>query len=114
MTAMGRGPRQAFDPPPLAAHAYQDMPLPIGFDKAISQPFIVAAMTDLLEPRPDDVEAEGCQSSDPNRKCDPNPARKPEQAFMLNFGARSGPRSLASRAGTAHGQPSRAGIWESR
>jgi protein-L-isoaspartate(D-aspartate) O-methyltransferase len=31
------------------------MPLPIGFDKTISQPFMVAVMTDLLEPRPDDV-----------------------------------------------------------
>jgi protein-L-isoaspartate(D-aspartate) O-methyltransferase len=31
------------------------MPLPIGFDKTISQPFMVAVMTDLLEPQPDDV-----------------------------------------------------------
>jgi protein-L-isoaspartate(D-aspartate) O-methyltransferase len=31
------------------------MPLPIGFDKTISQPFIVAVMTDMLAPRPDDV-----------------------------------------------------------
>jgi protein-L-isoaspartate(D-aspartate) O-methyltransferase len=30
------------------------MPLPIGFDKTISQPFIVALMTDLLDPQPDD------------------------------------------------------------
>jgi protein-L-isoaspartate(D-aspartate) O-methyltransferase len=55
LTAMGRVPRHAFVPTPLAAHAYQDTSLPIGFDKTISQPFIVAAMTDLLEPRPDDV-----------------------------------------------------------
>ena len=55
LTAMGEVPRHAFVPPPLARHAYQDMPLPIGFDKTISQPFIVAVMTDLLEPRPDDV-----------------------------------------------------------
>jgi protein-L-isoaspartate(D-aspartate) O-methyltransferase len=32
--------------------AYQDTPLPIGFDKTISQPFIVALMTDLLSPEP--------------------------------------------------------------
>jgi protein-L-isoaspartate(D-aspartate) O-methyltransferase len=55
LAAMGRVPRHAFVPPPLARHAYQDMPLPIGFDKTISQPFMVAIMTDLLEPRPDDM-----------------------------------------------------------
>ena len=55
LAAMARVPRHAFVPAPLAAHAYQDTPLPIGFDKTISQPFIVAVMTDLLEPRPDDV-----------------------------------------------------------
>ena len=55
LAAMGRVPRHAFVPLPLARHAYQDMPLPIGFDKTISQPFMVAVMTDLLEPRPDDV-----------------------------------------------------------
>jgi protein-L-isoaspartate(D-aspartate) O-methyltransferase len=38
--------------PFLAAHAYQDTPLPIGFDKTMSQPFIVALMTDLLGPKP--------------------------------------------------------------
>jgi len=37
-TAMGRVPRHAFVPPPLAAHAYQDMALPIGFDKTICSP----------------------------------------------------------------------------
>jgi protein-L-isoaspartate(D-aspartate) O-methyltransferase len=55
LSAMGRVPRHAFVPSPLAAHAYHNAPLPIGFDKTISQPFIVALMTDLLEPRQDDV-----------------------------------------------------------
>lgn len=55
MAAMGRVPRHAFVPPALAQHAYDDIPLPIGFDKTISQPLIVAVMTDLLQPRPDDV-----------------------------------------------------------
>ena len=55
LTAMGRVPRHAFVPSPLAAHGYQDAALPIGFDKTISQPFIIAVMTDLLEPRQDDV-----------------------------------------------------------
>jgi len=55
LTAMQRVPRHLFVPAPLAPYAYQDMPLPIGFDKTISQPFIVALMTDLLAPQPDDV-----------------------------------------------------------
>ena len=55
MAAMGRVPRHAFVPAPLLRYAYDDMPLPIGFDKTISQPFMVAVMTDLLEPRADDV-----------------------------------------------------------
>jgi protein-L-isoaspartate(D-aspartate) O-methyltransferase len=55
MAAMRRVPRHKFVPPPFAPHAYQDTPLPIGFDKTISQPFIVALMTDLLDPQPDEV-----------------------------------------------------------
>jgi protein-L-isoaspartate(D-aspartate) O-methyltransferase len=55
MAAMTKVPRHLFVPPPLLPHAYENMPLPIGFDKTISQPFIVAVMTDLLEPRPGDV-----------------------------------------------------------
>jgi protein-L-isoaspartate(D-aspartate) O-methyltransferase len=55
MAAMGEVPRHAFVPGPLAPYAYHDSPLPIGFDKTISQPFIVALMTDLLEPQPEDV-----------------------------------------------------------
>ncbi|MBB4226735.1 protein-L-isoaspartate(D-aspartate) O-methyltransferase [Rhizobium mongolense] len=52
MAAMQRVPRHLFVPAQLAPYAYQDMPLPIGFDKTISQPFIVALMTDLLAPQP--------------------------------------------------------------
>jgi protein-L-isoaspartate(D-aspartate) O-methyltransferase len=52
MAAMRKVPRHLFVPAPLAAYAYQDTPLPIGFDKTISQPFIVALMTDLLLPQP--------------------------------------------------------------
>jgi protein-L-isoaspartate(D-aspartate) O-methyltransferase len=55
LTAMGRVPHHAFVPSPLAVHAYHDAALPIGFDKTISQPFIVAVMADLLEPRQDDI-----------------------------------------------------------
>ena len=45
-------PRHLFVPQQLAALAYQDTPLPIGFDKTLSQPFIGAAMVDLLDVQP--------------------------------------------------------------
>jgi protein-L-isoaspartate(D-aspartate) O-methyltransferase len=54
MAVMREVPRHLFVPAPLAAGAYNDMPLPIGFDKTISQPFMVALMTDLLDPQPSD------------------------------------------------------------
>ncbi|MET0251242.1 MAG: protein-L-isoaspartate O-methyltransferase [Novosphingobium sp.] len=41
-------PRHLFVPPQLAGMAYQDTPLPIGFDKTLSQPFIAALMLELL------------------------------------------------------------------
>src|SRR5262245_20868046 len=47
--AMGKVPRHEFVPIELQPYAYANRPLPIGFDKTISQPFIVALMTDLLE-----------------------------------------------------------------
>jgi protein-L-isoaspartate(D-aspartate) O-methyltransferase len=46
--AMMHVPRHLFVPAQLAAIAYHDGPLPIGFDKTISQPFIGALMLDLL------------------------------------------------------------------
>ena len=49
MDAMGKVPRHAFVPLELQPFAYDDTPLPIGFGKTISQPFIVALMTDLLD-----------------------------------------------------------------
>jgi protein-L-isoaspartate(D-aspartate) O-methyltransferase len=55
MAAMQAVPRHAFVPEPLMVHAYQDTPLPIGFNKTISQPFIVALMTDLLATQPEDT-----------------------------------------------------------
>lgn len=50
LQAMLRIPRHLFVPSPLAPVAYQDTPLPIGFNKTISQPFMAAIMTDLLAP----------------------------------------------------------------
>lgn len=52
MSVMGDVPRHEFVPVELRQFAYMDSPLPIGFDKTISQPFIVALMTDLLEVEP--------------------------------------------------------------
>ena len=54
MTAMGKVPRHAFVPIELQPYAYDNIPLPIGFAKTISQPFIVALMTDLLDINADD------------------------------------------------------------
>ncbi|HEY0113032.1 MAG TPA: protein-L-isoaspartate(D-aspartate) O-methyltransferase [Allosphingosinicella sp.] len=50
--ALLRVPRHLFVPPQLAVAAYQDTPLPIGFDKTVSQPFIGALMLDLLDLAP--------------------------------------------------------------
>jgi len=47
--AMARVPREYFVPQDGQLLAYEDMPLPIGFDQTISQPQIVALMTDALE-----------------------------------------------------------------
>jgi protein-L-isoaspartate(D-aspartate) O-methyltransferase len=55
MEVMGRVPRHEFVPPYLRSHAYDNRPLPIGHGQTISQPYIVALMTDLLNPQPGDV-----------------------------------------------------------
>jgi protein-L-isoaspartate(D-aspartate) O-methyltransferase len=48
-TALLRVQRHLFVPAQLAVAAYQDTPLPLGFDKTVSQPFIGALMLDLLD-----------------------------------------------------------------
>lgn len=53
--AMATIPRERFVPSHLAASAYHNRPLPIGEGQTISQPFIVALMTELLQPKPGDV-----------------------------------------------------------
>ncbi|MCS6785493.1 MAG: protein-L-isoaspartate(D-aspartate) O-methyltransferase [Thiobacillaceae bacterium] len=55
MQAMAEVPRERFVPEDMRALAFRNGPLPIGHGQTISQPFIVALMTDLLEPEPDDV-----------------------------------------------------------
>ena len=52
--AMGKVPREEFVGPEDALNAYGDYPLPIGAGQTISQPYIVAAMLEKLELRPDD------------------------------------------------------------
>lgn len=52
---MGRIPRHEFVPLELQPYAYVNSPLPVGYGKTISQPFIIALMTDLLDPQPGDI-----------------------------------------------------------
>ena len=54
MAALRKVPRAEFVPPARRAEAYVNAPLPIGFGQTISQPFIVAVMTDALELTPGD------------------------------------------------------------
>lgn len=51
LDAMRRVLRHEFVPDRLKSQAYVDMPLPIGYDQTISQPYIVAYMTELLDPK---------------------------------------------------------------
>src|SRR3954464_5025416 len=53
LRAMERVPRHEFVPELLRVDAYADMPLPIGNGQTISQPYIVAAMLEALEIRPE-------------------------------------------------------------
>jgi protein-L-isoaspartate(D-aspartate) O-methyltransferase len=53
IAAMRHVPRHRFVPASEASLAYQNRALPIGEGQTISQPFIVALMTDLLDPKPD-------------------------------------------------------------
>jgi len=51
LAAMRWAPREWFLPPHLASDAYSDGPLPIGSGQTISQPYVVALMTEQLQPR---------------------------------------------------------------
>jgi len=52
LRAMRTVPRHEFVPPDRVGSAYQDHPLPIGLGQTISQPYVVAFMTELIRPRP--------------------------------------------------------------
>jgi protein-L-isoaspartate(D-aspartate) O-methyltransferase len=54
LAAMAKVPREEFVPAEERADAYQDGPLPIGYDQTISQPYIVAFMTEQLRPKSGD------------------------------------------------------------
>ena len=63
LRAMRQVPRHLFVPAPSVAEAYEDSPLPIGHGQTISQPYIVALMTELARPGPGEVALEigtGC------------------------------------------------------
>lgn len=55
LDVMGRVPRHLFVPEEVREKAYANRPLPIGYGQTISQPFITALMTDLLNVEPEDV-----------------------------------------------------------
>jgi len=55
LNAFRQVPRHLFVPKALQQSAYDDRPLPIGYRQTISQPYIVAFMTDLLDPQPTDT-----------------------------------------------------------
>jgi len=54
LEAMSRVPRHEFVPAGRRSAAYEDTPLPIGLGQTISQPYIVALMTELVQPEPGD------------------------------------------------------------
>lgn len=54
LAALGEVPRHEFVPWLERSRAYRNQPLPIGYGQTISQPYIVAVMTDLLDPQPGD------------------------------------------------------------
>ena len=53
MEAMRKVPRDAFVPPNMTYAAFENGPLPIGHGQTISQPYIVALMTDMVVPEPE-------------------------------------------------------------
>ena len=54
LAVMGKVPRHEFVPMELQPRAYEDRALPIGYDQTISQPYVVAFMTEQLDPKPTD------------------------------------------------------------
>lgn len=55
INAMMSVPRHLFVPESLISYSYDDCPLPIGYGQTISQPYIVALMTEMLKPKSSDI-----------------------------------------------------------
>ena len=55
LKALAEVPRHLFVPQDVRDMAYADRPLPIGHGQTISQPYIVASMTELLDPKPEQL-----------------------------------------------------------
>jgi len=93
LEVMGEIPRHRFVPEENRARAYADRPLPIGYGQTISQPFIVALMTHLLEPEPDDVVLEiGTGSGYQAAVLSPLVARVCTIEILTGLGERAGER----------------------
>jgi protein-L-isoaspartate(D-aspartate) O-methyltransferase len=63
LRAMAKVPRHEFVPVEVKPYAYLNRPLTIGFDKTISQPLIVAVMTDMLELQADEWSSKSAPGS---------------------------------------------------
>ena len=55
LDVMAEVPRHAFVPPDLQPYAYGDHPLPVGHGQNLASPYLVALMTQLIDPQPGDV-----------------------------------------------------------
>src|SRR4029453_5113400 len=73
LAAMARVPRHLFVPEDLRRYAYDDGPLPIGQGQTISQPYVVAYMTDTLQLRPDDTVLEIGRGRESRPRCSGKP-----------------------------------------
>src|SRR5262245_21763219 len=95
MAAMAKVPRHEFVPVELQPYAYANIPLPIGFEKTISQPFIVALMTELLDISADDTVLEiGNRAGLPGR----NPRAAGAQSVQHRNHRRARPTGKATPA----------------
>jgi len=110
MVAMGKVPRHRFVPALHDNLAYENRPLPIGEGQTISQPYIVALMTDLLDPKPTDTVLEVGTGSGYQAQCSPSwceglhdrdrrSPRTPRQADSRELGY----RNVEVRVGDGYG-----------
>ena len=91
LRAMAKVPRHEFVPIEVQPYAYLNRPLPIGFNKTISQPLMVAVMTDLLELKPEDVVLEMAPAWAISPQCSPSwgPACTPSKSSTNSHNGQS-------------------------